>query len=145
MSTRLFVVIADGDVFNKIVIPSEVEISARYYAGLSSNPKFINCTGLGVQVTDVWDGTNFYHLTDVEKSNPLVTVNVEELEQKVQYALVSDLDVFGKMTLSADDPTFEMIKAGMESSPVCVESTSTPSVDVGWSWDGTEFHPPVSL
>lgn len=144
MSTRLFVVIAEGDVFTKIVIPHDVEISARYYAGLSSDPTFINCTGLGIKVGDTWDGTNFYRSTDIEKLEPVVTVNVEELEQKVQYAIIADSEVFGKTTLSADDPNFDMFKAGMGSSPLCLESTHLPNVDVGWTWDGSEFHAPVS-
>jgi hypothetical protein len=143
MSTRLFVLVVEGDVFYKIMIPEQAPVAERYYAGLSSDPIFVDCNGLDVKVHSVWDGINFYASDDVEKINPILEIDERDIDGKAQVAVIADGEVFGKMTLPADDPNFELFKAGILCNPVCIESTSYPMVDVGWTWDGTEFHPPV--
>jgi hypothetical protein len=143
MSTRLFVLVVEGDVFNKIIIPHDIPIAERYYAGLSSNPIFVDCNGLDVKIHSIWDGTHFYASGDIEKTNPIIDIDERDIDGKAQFALVVEEEVFGKITLAADDPNFEIFKAGMSSNPVCIESTDYPMVDVGWTWDGSEFHPPV--
>lgn len=143
MSARLFVLVVEGDVFYKIIIPEEAPVAERYYAGFSSNPIFVDCNGLNVRVHSIWDGTHFYASDDTEKANPIVDIDERDIDGKAQVAVIVEGEVFGKMTLPADDPNFELFKAGILSNPVCIESTSYPMVDVGWTWDGTEFHPPV--
>lgn len=143
MSTRLFVLVVEGDVFNKIVIPHDIPISGRYYAGLSSDPIFIDCNGLDIGIHSLWDGIHFYKPDDIEKTSPIIEIDIRDIDGKAQFAAIADGEVFGKITLPADDHNFELFKAGMSSNPICIESTNFPMVEVGWTWDGTEFHPPV--
>jgi hypothetical protein len=42
---ELFAIVADGEVFHTMAIPSSIEETRRLIAGLNSDPKIINITG----------------------------------------------------------------------------------------------------
>jgi hypothetical protein len=132
---KVFVLVAEGDVFYKIYIPSSSAISQRWYAGLLSNPSFINCSGLEIRIGNFYRDGKFYSEDNIEVSN---TQDIQE-GAILQYACIVEEEVFGKMTMLDDDPQKDMFFAGMSSNPECIESTDYPSVDIGWKWNGQEF------
>lgn len=139
---RYFALISDGDVFEVIRISENTPIAERYYAGLSSDPNFIECTGYNVTPGYFYDNGNFYSNIDLEKNNPLSKNDEDDNLNKI-YAFIKDGDIFGTMTVLKTDNAFDMIVAGMSSNPKCIESTSNLSVDIGWTWDGQKFNPPL--
>lgn len=139
---RNFALIAEGDVFEVIRIAANSPITERWYAGLSSNPLFIECTDYHVIPGCTYDGNNFYEASDLEKNNPL-PLNIEEGNSNRVYAGIVGEDVFGTMTVLEPMDNFNMVVAGMASNPKCIECTQNPLVDVGWTWDGQNFNPPL--
>lgn len=43
----------------------------------------------------------------------------------------------------AGNPQREALAAALSSDPKVIEVDVESPVNVGWTWDGTEFHPPV--
>lgn len=136
---KIFALITEGDVFYKINIPESSAISQRWYAGLLSNPSFIRCSGLEIQIGSTYSNGNFYLPGDTEMNLPISSINEIQPEAILQYACIAESEVFGKMTILDDDPHRDMFFAGMSSDPICIESTSQPMVDIGWKWNGQEF------
>jgi hypothetical protein len=56
------------------------------------------------------------------------------------FAFVVDGEVVGTLTIPAEAPNSERLWAGLSSDPKVIESTSTPGVQYGWTWDGTSFN-----
>lgn len=55
------------------------------------------------------------------------------------FAFIVDGEVIGTITIPAEAPNAERLWAGLSSDPVVVESTDTPGVMHGWTWDGKSF------
>ncbi len=56
------------------------------------------------------------------------------------FAFIVEGDVVGTITIPAEAPNAERLWAGLSSGAIVVESTSTPGVQYGWTWDGTSFN-----
>jgi len=63
------------------------------------------------------------------------------LTDKVKFAIIVNGVVKGWYSFS---PNLELEIAGMSSDPITVEITNLEQKpSVGWTWDGTSFHPPA--
>lgn len=55
------------------------------------------------------------------------------------FSIVAEGDVIATISVPSTSPHYEMLWAGLSSSPIIVESTDTPAVSIGWTYDGVSF------
>lgn len=63
-----------------------------------------------------------------------------------KFALVAGNDVFSIMSINSEDPNpiVPRLIAGMQSNPITLDVTNdNPDINVGWTWDGECFIPPL--
>ncbi len=68
---------------------------------------------------------------------------MSEIETKI-FAFVVDGDVVATFHIPNNAPNYERLWAGLSSNPTVIESTNTPDVQFGWTYDGQNFISPVS-
>jgi len=134
---KKFALIAEGDVFHIINMPDNIPIYERWWAGLMSDPIFVNCTEYSeVGVGSYWDGSNFYPQGDIERNSPIQKSSIEGYER---FACVVENDVFGMITYDKTDSNYQMFLSGISSNPIVVECTDVVGILPFWTWDGNEF------
>jgi hypothetical protein len=67
---------------------------------------------------------------------------MNESQTKV-FAFVVDGDVVATFHIPNVAPNHERLWAGLSSNPTVIESTDTPGVDFGWTFDGQNFIAPA--
>jgi hypothetical protein len=62
-----------------------------------------------------------------------------------KFSWIAEGDVFGVFTVIEDQnpEVAQRLTAGLLSNPIVVETTGNDSVAAGWTYDGTDFHPPA--
>jgi hypothetical protein len=140
-----FAMVVENDVFDVLEFTPNLEMSARWIAGMSSDPTFIKVNLVpDVCAGSYWDGQNFFLPGDDLKENALIPSEVDNLGGAVKYAAVVDGDVFGTITYDLEaysQQEIEMIDAAMQSNPISVPVDSSVAVLPGWTWDGQSFNP----
>ena len=146
MLTRNYAFVVEGDVFYTMSFPESLPIAGRWVAGLSSNPKFIECSMYPeICVGAIWQDNNFYLPEDTEKNNPIAIFESGTTEHQIKFAALVDQDVFGLLTFPTNEFPIEvtdLLRAGFKSNPTAVEISPDTLVEVGWTWDGLNFYPP---
>jgi hypothetical protein len=144
MKQKIFALITEGDIFEIFVISPNWPIAEQFYAGLSSSPKFVECTGLEIKSGFLWDGNSFFHFSDIEKNNPIIfDKNILNNTEVATFACIAENEVFGTVTYTSDLQNFEMACAGFRSDPICIEIPNDSNADIGWTWDGQQFIPAI--
>lgn len=59
------------------------------------------------------------------------------------FAIVAEGDVVATIVVPETSPNHQLLWAGLSSNPIVVESTETPGVRLGWTYDGATFHAPT--
>ena len=82
-----FAMVVENDVFDVLEFTSNLEMSARWIAGMSSDPTFIKVNLVpDVCAGSYWDGQNFFLPGDDLKENALVPSDTDNLGGAVKYA-----------------------------------------------------------
>jgi hypothetical protein len=69
--------------------------------------------------------------------------NKEYFDPVRRYAFVTEGDVFLVMEIGEKTTHSEMLVAAFDSGPQIIDATGNSGVQLGWTWDGTTFQPPV--
>ena len=67
---------------------------------------------------------------------------MSEVQTKV-FAFVVDGEVVATFHIPDVAPNYERLWAGLSSNPTVIESTGTPGVHFGWTYDGQNFIAPA--
>jgi hypothetical protein len=141
---KSYAFVTGSDVFHTIVLSDTLTIGQRWIIGMDSNPSWVKCNlHSSLCSGSTWDGNNFY-LPDTD--SPVIEETEDALNGSVKYAgIVNDI-VFGLITFDVESfspEEIQMLDAAMQSEPYVVEIAPNTQVEVGWTWDGSSFHPSV--
>ena len=141
---KAYAFVTNSDVFHAVVLSDTLTIGQRWITGMDSNPSWVKCNLYpSVCSGSTWDG-NYFYLPDT--NTPIVEDLEDNLNGSVKYAgIVNDI-VFGSITFDIESfspEEIQMLDAGMQSDPYIVEIAPNTQVEVGWTWDGSSFNPPV--
>lgn len=64
---------------------------------------------------------------------------MSEIEEVKVFAFVVDGEVVGTLHIPSTASNYERLVAGLSSNPDVLDATSTPGVNFGWTFDGTDF------
>ena len=146
MLTKDYAFIVEGDVFYRMSFPESITIAERWIAGLSSEPKFMECSMYPeICVGAIWQNNNFYLPEDTEKNNPIAIFESGTPEHGTKFAALVDQEIFGLLTFPTNEFSIEeidLLLAGFSSNPTVVEILPGTQAEVGWTWDGLNFYPP---
>ena len=146
MITKNYAFVVEGDVFYTMSFPESLPIAGRWVAGLSSNPKFIECSMYPeICVGATWADNNFYLPEDTQKNNPIAIFESGTPEHGIKFAALVDQDVFGLLSFPPNEFPIEvtnLLRAGFLSNPKVIDLPSDTLVEAGWTWDGLNFYPP---
>lgn len=148
ITLRMFAFIVENDVVNIAVMDESNPIAERWIAGLLSNPTFVNADNYPFLHFDcLYDGTTFYPPGDTAKANPYIPVPKDPVNKAIKFAgLVANEEVFGMISFEPDsytDAMLEMLSVAMTSNPQIVEFADGTDAQVGYVWNGTNFHKPT--
>lgn len=121
-------------------------VNDKWIAALRSEVIFRDAsTNYGLSSGDIFENEKFYrnvdgNLVEIEKDPLWDDPNV------VRFAGIIDGEVIGMRMASKDslggEDIFNRFKTTLSSNPLIVE-IKNQSVDIGWTWDGQNFLPPV--
>ena len=120
----------------------------RYLAGLLNNPVFVNTTThASLEVGDIYDNGIFYKADDLEKNNPVQPaqgLSNAQGNSLIYISFISNNSIFGIVQFDPDNAINNLVIPGIQSNAICIDVTANPEVEVGWTWDGQFFNPPMN-
>ena len=144
-----YAAVVEGDVFYILDMDDDNQIGAKWSAALDSGLIFINVNNYPqVKPGFLYKDGLFYMPDDLNMENPLSEI-IPENDTKNQFAGIVENDVIGLMTFQKSEMipvVYEMIDTGFRSNPTIVNFTNFENKNeilAGWTWDGTNFHPPA--
>lgn len=63
-----------------------------------------------------------------------------------RFVFIAENEVFMKLQMSSISPAYERLCEIYSNNPTFVNCTNHPDsmlIENGWTWDGTDFHPPA--
>lgn len=133
----------ENDVFYVLSVDDSSESGLRWIAALKSSPYFVKADNYPlVHFSCLWDGEKFYPPNDINKQYPYDFEEKDPLNKDVKFAGVIDGEVFGLISFFQDvlgDQMLEAISIAMSLNPIIVECSVDQDVEIGYTWDGTNF------
>lgn len=119
----------------------------RYEQGLLNNPIFVDGSNFSsATIGSPYENGAFYGDTDLLKENPLSEqpFGFDGDDRPVSIFGIAEGKVFMMVHMESSSLESQGIIAGLLSNPIIVDISDHPEVDVGWTWNGQSFNPPLS-
>lgn len=138
VDSKEYAFLVDNEVFHLVKIFSNIPGYDRHAKTLSSNPIFIDITGmpgyLSVKEDWIWDGKKFYDPKNPKIENEDSTVYPDFVK------IIGVVDSIVQVTLGFNPQTQQIDIAGFKSNPKIVEITDlSTKPKVGWILQGNDF------
>lgn len=134
LTDKKFAFVSEGSVFLVVSVPLQFHTYLSVVDGFNGNPIVLQNAENPIPDTGwVIDDTSI-------PSSERYPINADAEVQN--FYLVSNDKTFAKIIVSTMHPNFETIVFALSNNPQIIDSTATPDVMPGWTFDGTSFLSP---